>query len=418
VKPSNAHERSRATLAASALGIVAVGAYSSVAIPVLIPPIQSHFGLGEGQVGALASLGMAGGVFGGLVGGLLADRFGRLRVLRAFVLLAAAGNALCGLGTDVWLLRVGLAAQGFGYGAVMVCCAGLLSSLFPNRRRGSFSALLVTHAAAGMILPFIVEALKSPYADGRVSFFVMVPAPFLCVAGLLVFLVAPLFRVAEPAIAEGSDAEDETCGQAAQPGDYRSHAVVAAIAVIVLLAAIHGMSDAVLFTWMTKYLREGFTTHPFPPGWVLSFYSAAYLAGRLGLALLPDRFGRRALIVLPGLIAGPLALMAVHASSFGLTAGLYVAATFLYGLEFPALMGLASQRFPARFATIFGLVSAGNLLCAVGIWGAGEWTEAVGSMKPAMSLAASGFILFGVLAAFWLATQRRAAQSPLPPGEG
>ncbi len=292
---------------------------------------------------------------------------------------------------------VGLVGYGFGYGGLIVAWGSVLSSLYPERRRAGLSALLVANAAAGIGFPFVVTPLQSACTAGRVSFGTMLGLPFAMAAGGLALVTAVLFTVREGA-GQGPQAQsDPRAASEVAPAPGRLEAV--AVAVVVLLAALHGTADSVLYTWMPRYLTMAFSVHPFPPGWVLSFYSVAYLAGRAGLMLLPDRWGRRALLVLPGLIAGPLCLAGIWSGSFLVTAGAYAAAALLYGLEYPALMALASQRFPARFATVYGLMNAAGAASVAGVWTAGRWTQVVGSMRPPLSAAACGFLAFGLVAA-------------------
>ena len=105
---------------------------------------------------------------------------------------------------------------------------------------------------------------------------------------------------------------------------------------------------------------------------------------------------------------GSFAKSVSTSGSFSVTTWTYVGAALLYGLEYPALMALAARRFPARFATVYGLMNLSTVVTIAGVWAVGRWTEAVGSMVPALSAAACGFIAFGVVAAS-LAQWARAA---------
>ncbi len=386
----------RTRLVVAATAAVLAGAYVPVAVPILVPDLERAFAVRAGAVGALLSAGMAGGLVGGLLSGWLADRVGRLRVLRWWVLVNALGAAVCAAGTGYWALTLGLVAFGFGSGGVTVAWGGLLSVLFPDRRRAAFSGLLVTSASAGIALPYLVTWLQSLEHTGRLSFAALIGLPFGAVAGLLLAVAAVLATVR--GVEEASAKSETTPGEPAAERPVWGAAEIAAVAALVLLSTLHGTADGVLSTWIARYLTDGFTRHPFPPGWVLSFYSLAYLAGRTGLLFLPDRLGRRALLVLPGLIAGPVCLIGIRSGSFSVTAWTYVGAALLYGLEYPALMALASRRFPTRFATVYGLMNLSTIVTIGGVWAVGRWTEAAGSMVPALSTAACGFIAFGVVA--------------------
>ena len=415
--PSPRTADGRRWLTLTMLGVVAVGCYGPSAMPVLADALERQFGLTKGQLGAVLPAFMAGGIAGALLGGWLSDRRSRVGVFAAFTAAGAAGYGLCSVGSGPGWLVAGLAVAGFGYGGATGAAAGLLSALYPRRRRGSFSALLVTNAAAGMAFPVIVTALLGAQARGALPFAVLLRVPFAVVGGALLVLAGAVWigsgKTGAHACRGGalSPAETEERGpcSAAPPGSSEAVAPVAVgtVALIVLLATVHGTADSVLYSWMPKYLTDAFTRRTFAPGLVVTFYNGAYLAGRLGLTFLPDRFGRRALLVLPGLVAGPLSLLAVHAPGYTLAAVAYVAGAALYGLEYPALMGLAAQRFPRRFATIYGLANAAALATVAAVWGVGRWAEVVGSMRPGLSVAACGFILFSLLAGAWVVWDQR-----------
>jgi MFS family permease len=366
-----------------------------VAIPALVPTIERAWGLGEGRLGGLMAVHIAGSMIGGLAGGWLADRRDRKRVVAALLLVASTGYGLAALSLGrVWVLQLGLGLLGLGYGAAFVSGGGLLSVLFPSRRRGSFSILMVTHAAAGIGYPYLVSHLQRLWELGRLSFDVLLGAPLAMVALTLAGLGLLLLRL-PLRYPDGPCSPAETAGARGRRGS------ITGLIVIVVLATLHGSADAILYQWITRFLTVQHPATPFPAAWVLSFYSTAYLVVRLGLSLLPDRIGRRGFLIVPGLIAGPLVLLALRADTFGGTVALYIAATCLYGLEFPALMGYAAQRYPARFSTLFGVVSAFNVTSAGAVWGVGLWIEASGNMVPPLSVSGLGFFAFGLVATAW-----------------
>lgn len=391
----------RRVQALAALGAVGVAGYSTVAIPVLARSLETELGLTAGPLGALLSLGMGGGCVGGLTAGWLADRLDPLRSLRLSVLLCAVGCALAAAaGFAHALLWPALVVVGFGAGGAYVAAGGLLTALFPSRKRGSFSGLMVTNAAAGIVLPPIVASLDGLWQRGGLAFQWLLAAPYAAVAMLLLALAIPL----------GGEPAGERERQLDRPERAGKRRLEPGIVVLIVgLATIHGTADGVLFNWMPRYLGERFPEGPFPAGWVLSCYSAAYLTGRLALTFLPDHFARRALVVLPGLLAGPMVFAALHAPSMYLVTAGYALASLFYGLEFPALMGLAAQRYPDRFSTLFGWVSGTTVFAMAGVWGVGRWTEATGAMGPALGVAAGGFLAFGVIAGVWVACDSRRA---------
>ena len=98
--------------------VVGVGISSALHIgklPVAIPALQQGLGLGLLQAGFLLSLVQLAGMVLGLLIGLAADRLGPLRVMRAGLLLLAAGSALGALSADVVQLLWTRALEGLGF---------------------------------------------------------------------------------------------------------------------------------------------------------------------------------------------------------------------------------------------------------------------------------------------------------------
>jgi len=389
----------RRVQALAALAAVGISGYSSVAIPVLAGSLEADLNLGKGTLGLLLSLGMGGGCVGGLAAGWIADRVDALRSLRLFAAIAAVGCAMAAMGGfHNSLLGPGLVAIGLGSGGSYVAAGGLLGMLFPHRRRGSFSGLMVTNAAAGMVFPLGVAGLNGLWQRGDMPLSWVLAGPYSAVAVAMLLLTAALGG--RP---EGPPAAPDDGAQPARRGRLNP----AVVLVILALATIHGTADGVLYCWITRYLEGRFPSPAFAPGLVLSFYAAAYMTGRLALTFMPDRVGRTALVVVPGLLSGPIVFAALRAPSLGLAAAGYATASLLYGLEFPSLMGLASQRYPERFSMIFGWVSGATVVTMACVWGVGRWAESTGTMLPALSTAACGFVLFGVIAAVWVAADGR-----------
>jgi fucose permease len=253
----------------------------------------------------------------------------------------------------------------------------------------------------------VLAFLKDGFTAGRVSFGCLVGGPLLAVAGTMAGLIALTSR-AQAGSGEGHGG--------AGAGHWRGTLPIAGTCLFLLLAMLHSTGDATFYSWMPRFLGSEFANRPFAPGLVLSFYSAAYLLGRLALTWLPDAFAPRALLIAPGLIGGALALLSARSPSFTGAATLYVAASGAFGLEFPSLMGAAARRYPERFSTLCGLVSATNLVAAIGVFGTGRLAETTGSLRPGLSIVAMAFIAFGLLAATWLKLNNKAPAHVLPNG--
>lgn len=129
-------------------------------------------------------------VFGGflLLGGRLADLFGRRRMLLAGTTLFAAASLLGGLAQGSTELIVFRALQGLGGALLSPAALSLVLTIFKegperNRALGIWSMV----AAGGGAIGLVLGGLLTQYVDWRWTFFINVPI------GLAVLLVAPRF---------------------------------------------------------------------------------------------------------------------------------------------------------------------------------------------------------------------------------
>lgn len=109
--------------------------------------------------GVMSSMLLVGWALGGVLFGMLADRFGRQRVLLTTILLYSLGTGLCALSTDLWQLMVfrGLASLGIGgewaVGAVMVAEA------VPESRRVVAGTIMQSASPTGLALATLANYL-------------------------------------------------------------------------------------------------------------------------------------------------------------------------------------------------------------------------------------------------------------------
>ena len=114
---------------------------------------------------------------GGLLFGVIADRYGRTRALIWSVLIYSVFTAACGLAQSVAQLAVFRICLGIGMGGEWASGAALVSETWPDRHRGKALGLMQSAWAIGYGLAAIVTAVVLPRWGWRAVFFVgIVPA--------------------------------------------------------------------------------------------------------------------------------------------------------------------------------------------------------------------------------------------------
>lgn len=108
--------------------------------------------------GILNSLLLLGWAAGGVVFGLVSDRFGRKRVLLFTMILYAIGTASCAFVTDMWQLIICRIIASLGIGGEWAAGSAMVAEVVPEDQRVEAGALLYTSAPLGLFLATFVNA--------------------------------------------------------------------------------------------------------------------------------------------------------------------------------------------------------------------------------------------------------------------
>ena len=169
-------------------------AFDVMLYALLVPVIMRDLGIDKATAGWLQSGTLLASAAGGLIFGVVADRFGRTRALMASVLIYSVFTAACGFAHTAVQLAVFRVFLGFGMGGEWASGAALVSETWPDHLRGKALGFMQSSWAIGYALAALVNLLvQDVWGFGwRTVFFVgVLPA-------LYVFWVRR--HVAEPAL--------------------------------------------------------------------------------------------------------------------------------------------------------------------------------------------------------------------------
>lgn len=129
--------------------------------------------------GILGSITLLSAAAGGVIFGVIADRFGRKRALMAAVLIYSIFTAACGFAQSAMQLAVFRVLLGLGMGGEWATGAALVSESFPAKHRGKALAFVQSSWAIGYGLAALVNLIVMPLWGWRGVFFVgVLPALF------------------------------------------------------------------------------------------------------------------------------------------------------------------------------------------------------------------------------------------------
>jgi cyanate permease len=154
-------------LAIAALTHTLVSGMPLMCMPVLFKEISQDLGLSLVQIGTVWGFGSMSGIFTGLVGGSLGDRFGTNRILAMACFLAGLSGALRGISIDFITLAVTAFLFGFLLPAIPPNVHKVCGIWFSGRRLGLANGVVSAGMALGFMLGSMISAtILSPLLGG------------------------------------------------------------------------------------------------------------------------------------------------------------------------------------------------------------------------------------------------------------
>ena len=132
---SDATPAQRRVVVAAALGWM-LDAFDVMLYSIVLATLMREFNMSRTTAGFLNALTLIASGLGGLLFGVLADRFGRRRMLSASILVYSAFTFACGLSTTVAMLAVCRFMLGLGMGGEWNTGAALVAETWPSALRG------------------------------------------------------------------------------------------------------------------------------------------------------------------------------------------------------------------------------------------------------------------------------------------
>ncbi|HLU39164.1 MAG TPA: MFS transporter [Planctomycetota bacterium] len=250
--------------------------------------IRAEFGLDQAGAGALQTATLLAAAAGGLSAGVLADRFGRARVLSWSVLVYSCFTALTATAQSVPELVLWRVLVGLGQGAEWSAGALLVAETWPAAHRGKAIGLMQAGWAVGYILAAGLAALVLPGFGWR---------PLFVIGFFPALLVVWIRRsLAEPEVWRAAARQVRPPGEPWRTlarAPFLRRALLSTGAASALLFAYWG-----LFTWIPNYLARPREAGGAGLGIVRStgfvvVLQLGALAGYVSFGFLADRFGRK-----------------------------------------------------------------------------------------------------------------------------
>ena len=275
----------RRVVMAAALGWM-LDAFDVMLYSIVLATLMRAFGMSRTTAGLLNGLTLIASALGGLLFGVLADRFGRRRMLSASILVYSVFTFACGLSTSIVMLATCRFLLGLGMGGEWNTGAALVAETWPSAWRGRALGIVQSSWAVGYAISAVVAGLILAHASWRWVFFAgILPAA-------LVFWIQS--HVPEPPLWErvhAAHAKNRTGGAV--------RGSVKALVVLTVTNTFGMFGWWGLFTWIPAYLvlpiaqgGRGFAALGLT-GFLVTVNLLGMLPGYLLFGVFADRFGRK-----------------------------------------------------------------------------------------------------------------------------
>jgi MFS family permease len=363
--------------------------------------------------GLILSVFLLGWAVGGVCFGVLADRFGRTRILMWTIVIYAVFTGLAALSQTWWELAIFRFITALGIGGEWAAGASLVAEVWPESKRAKAAGWLQSAWAVGFFLAALVH-LALRHSGWRPIFVVGIgPALVAIVVRLWVREPERWVKAARqaPAFVEGSTTK---LGQLFSPANKRATLVGAGLAFV----AVFGLWGAT--NWTPTLVRSLPEFQHMDGAKVNSYVSYATmllntgsLVGYLSFGPLADRVGRRpvfALMCLGSVVMLPIAFLVPRSYAAVLlllpSLGFFNNGIFSgFAIYLPELYPTAIRATGAGFC-----FNAGRALASAGPFLTGYLVQQLGTFGRAASAVALIYLVGLVILVFAPETKGR----PLP----
>ena len=417
----NSSSVERHALLASTLGWMLDGMDVTLYAMVL-PRLMHEFQLSTSQAGFLASVTLVASAAGGILFGVLADRFGRRFALIASIVGYSVFTAACGLSHSVTELAVYRALLGLGMGGEWATGAALVAETWSAEHRGKALGLMQSGFAVGYALAALIAAIILPRWGWRDVFFVgLLPA----------FLTLWISRAVEesPMWLQGAGVRGSGLGlrekstldknfnaepqdphpeprtpkpESRTPSARGGYAKIILVTLLMNSAAMFGWWG--LFTWIPSYLAlplaQGGRAMSIAASaeWIVAMQAGMWL-GYVSFGFVSDLLGRKKTYIGYLLVAAALVPGYAHARDAGMLLLLGPLVAFFGTGHFTGFGIITAELFPTSIrASAMGLTyNFGRALSAAAPWAIGAVARQHG-LGSAFWISGLAFLLAGVLA--------------------
>ncbi|WP_025809882.1 MFS transporter [Pseudomonas chlororaphis] len=295
---SNLNKKEKSTFI-SAFGGWALDALDFMIFTFVIATLMSLWHIDKGQAGMLSTVTLLFSAVGGWGAGILADRYGRVRILQITILWFSLCTVLIGFAQNFEQIFVLRALQGLGFGGEWAVGSVLMGEIVRSEHRGKAvgtvqSGWAIGWGAAALLYTLAFSLLPEDWAWRSLFWIGVIPA----------FLVLYIRKnVPEPEVFQRAQREQQSKAQRVSPLVIFSPALLKTTVLAALLCTgVQGGYYAIT-TWLPTFLKTERHLSVVGTGGYLMVIILGSFVGYICGAYLTDRLGRRANLLIFALLS-------------------------------------------------------------------------------------------------------------------
>jgi AAHS family cis,cis-muconate transporter-like MFS transporter len=360
-----------------------------------LPSLMEEFGINKAAAGLLSTWSLVGMAIGGIVGGWLSDRFGRVRMATYMMVLFSVGTALLGFVQTYEQFLVIRAISAIGIGAEYTIMTMLMAEYVPTKKRTTILGTLQAAYSVGYLVGALLAGALLPLYGWR-------PLYFIALIPVLLALYIRL-KVPEPQGWEEAKQKNKGIKKNEWFTIFKDPKTRKIFLFWMLTSTCLQFGFFGVGTWLPTYIVEelGFDFKKMT-GYLVGTYTAMIL-GKILAGWLADRFGRRVVFVIGGLSTAiylPIIIM------YQTPANIIILLTifgFLYGTPYGVNSTYMSESFPThiRGTAVGGAYSIGRFGAAMAPITIGIIAESY-SIGLGLAMLGIAYALAGIIPAIFI----------------
>ncbi len=309
-----------------------------------MPSLMEEFHIDKAQAGIIGTWSLVGMAVGGIIGGWLSDRYGRVRMATYMLVLFCVGTALLGFVHSYEQFILIRFISAIGIGAEYSIVTMLMAEYVPTKRRTTILGTLQAAYSVGYLVAALLAGAILPTFGWR-PLYMLTIVPVVLAIFLRMKVKEPKSWVEEKerAKVQPKQIKKNEWSSIFKESKTRNIFIFWILTSTFLQFGYYGVG-----TWLPSYLVEdlGFNFKAMT-GYLVGSYSAMIL-GKVLAGFLSDRFGRRNIYIIAGITTAiflPLIYM------FNSPSNIIVLLTilgFLYGAQYGINSTYMSESFPTK----------------------------------------------------------------------